>query len=74
MPLYEYRCAACDTVFEEQRPMAESDAPATCPAGHAGATRLLSAFAAVGRASVPTTACGTPVDAAPCGEACARAG
>jgi putative FmdB family regulatory protein len=46
MPTYEYRCTTCETVFEERRAMAASDDPASCPAGHVGAKRLLSVFAA----------------------------
>jgi putative FmdB family regulatory protein len=46
MPTYEYRCTTCETVFEERRAMAASDDPASCPAGHLGAKRLLSVFAA----------------------------
>ena len=45
MPTYEFRCPTCETTFEEQRPMAQSGEPATCPAGHEGARRLLSVFA-----------------------------
>jgi putative FmdB family regulatory protein len=45
MPTYEFRCPTCETTFEEQRPMAQSGDPATCPAGHEGARRLLSVFA-----------------------------
>ncbi|MCS5678332.1 MAG: zinc ribbon domain-containing protein, partial [Acidimicrobiales bacterium] len=48
MPLYDYRCGTCDTVFEVRRPMSESGDSAACPAGHQGARRLLSVFAAVG--------------------------
>ncbi|MPY95022.1 MAG: zinc ribbon domain-containing protein [Acidimicrobiia bacterium] len=44
MPLYEYRCRSCDTVFEERRPMAASNEPATCPQGHPDARRVLSVF------------------------------
>lgn len=32
MPIYEYRCPACEILFSEIRPLAESDAPADCPA------------------------------------------
>ena len=39
MPVYEYRCRTCDTVFEARRPMSESSDPATCPDGHDGAVR-----------------------------------
>ena len=48
MALYEYRCRTCDTVFEARRPMSDANLPATCPAGHEGAVRLLSVFASVG--------------------------
>jgi putative FmdB family regulatory protein len=70
MPTYEYRCRTCDDRFELRRPMAESDAPATCPDGHTGAVRLLSVFAAVGSsASAPAPAPGP--GGGPCGGACA---
>jgi putative FmdB family regulatory protein len=62
MPTYEYRCRTCEDRFELRRPMAESDAPATCPGGHEGAVRLLSVFAPV-RGAQPA--------AGPCGDACA---
>ncbi|MHB9862134.1 FmdB family zinc ribbon protein [Streptomyces sp. YIM S03343] len=42
MPRYEYRCRTCDNTFELSRPMAESSAPASCPAGHENTVRLLS--------------------------------
>jgi putative FmdB family regulatory protein len=51
MATYEFRCRACGATFEERRPMADADAPATCPAGHADTTRLLSVFAATGSSS-----------------------
>jgi len=41
MAHYDYRCDTCEAVFEECRPMAAADAPARCPDGHVGATRLL---------------------------------
>jgi putative FmdB family regulatory protein len=31
VPLYEYRCNACTTVFEVLRPMAERELAAVCP-------------------------------------------
>ena len=71
MPLYEYRCTECDVVFEARRAMDDADAPVACPDGHRGTRRLLSVFAAAGRAS------GAPAPAAapprPCGGACACA-
>ena len=51
MPVYEFRCSTCDAVFDERRPMTDADAPATCPDGHVGATRLLPVFATTGLAA-----------------------
>ncbi|MEV4329211.1 zinc ribbon domain-containing protein [Streptomyces sp. NPDC049597] len=51
MPRYEFRCRACDDTFEVSRPMAESSAPATCPAGHDDTVKLLSAVAVGGTRS-----------------------
>ncbi|MFM7069789.1 MAG: FmdB family zinc ribbon protein [Actinomycetes bacterium] len=72
MPTYEFRCPTCETTFEEQRPMAASGDPATCPAGHAGARRLLSVFANTSGStdSLRAGAAG-PVSTAPgCGGGC----
>lgn len=55
MPLYEFRCRTCDTVFTERRPMSRSSDPATCPDGHDDARRVLSVFATAGKgASSPS--------------------
>ncbi|WP_449478487.1 FmdB family zinc ribbon protein [Streptomyces abikoensis] len=51
MPRYEYRCRACGDTFELSRPMAESSAPASCPAGHEDTVKLLSAVAVTGGAA-----------------------
>ncbi|GAA3381635.1 hypothetical protein GCM10017750_44620 [Streptomyces racemochromogenes] len=56
MPRYEYRCRTCDDTFEVSRPMAESSAPADCPAGHADTVKLLSAVAVGGTSSAPAPA------------------
>ncbi|KIF04877.1 FmdB family transcriptional regulator, partial [Streptomyces sp. RSD-27] len=53
MPRYEYRCRTCDDTFEVSRPMAESSAPADCPAGHADTVKLLSAVAVGGTGAAP---------------------
>ncbi|GHD41357.1 MULTISPECIES: FmdB family zinc ribbon protein [Streptomyces] len=55
MPRYEYRCRTCGDTFELSRPMAESAAPADCPAGHDDTVKLLStvAVATGGSASAP---------------------
>jgi putative FmdB family regulatory protein len=51
MPRYEYRCRTCGDSFELSRPMAESSAPAACPAGHDDTVKLLSAVAVGGTAT-----------------------
>ncbi|GAA3500285.1 zinc ribbon domain-containing protein [Streptomyces prasinosporus] len=53
MPRYEYRCRTCGDTFELSRPMAESSAPATCPAGHDDTVKLLSTVAVAGTGSAP---------------------
>lgn len=43
MPIYEYSCAACGTVFEEWvRSSSEADSTQTCPTCGAEAQRMLS--------------------------------
>jgi putative FmdB family regulatory protein len=49
MPRYEFRCRACGSTFEVNRPMAEAAAPARCPDGHADTVKLLSTVAVGGR-------------------------
>ncbi|UQX01016.1 zinc ribbon domain-containing protein [Streptomyces sp. RerS4] len=56
MPRYEFRCRTCDDTFEVSRPMAESSAPADCPAGHADTVKLLSAVAVGGTSGAPAPA------------------
>ncbi|MFD6291499.1 zinc ribbon domain-containing protein [Streptomyces sp. NPDC060205] len=58
MPRYEYRCRTCGDTFEKSRPMAESSAPADCPAGHDDTVKLLSTVAVGGSASAPAPAPG----------------
>jgi putative FmdB family regulatory protein len=70
MPLYDYRCLECDTVYEERRTMADADSPTTCPAGHVGAVRLLPVFATTGSTPDPVGSCASPV-AGGCGSGCA---
>jgi putative FmdB family regulatory protein len=45
MAIYEFYCPTCREKFEERRPMASAQAPATCARGHR-AERVLSMFAA----------------------------
>lgn len=58
MPTYEFRCRACGDTFAVNRPMAESSAPAACPAGHDDTVKLLSAvgIARGGSGSAPAPA------------------
>ncbi|GLP66793.1 MULTISPECIES: zinc ribbon domain-containing protein [unclassified Streptomyces] len=56
MPRYEYRCRTCGDTFEVSRPMAESAAPADCPAGHDDTVKLLSTVAVGGSASASAPA------------------
>ena len=56
MPRYEYRCRTCGDTFEVSRPMAESAAPADCPAGHDDTVKLLSTEAVGGSESASAPA------------------
>jgi putative FmdB family regulatory protein len=49
MPIYEYFCPACNTRFEELRPVSRMDDDASCPEGHQRGRRVLSTFAALTR-------------------------
>ncbi|MYX32208.1 zinc ribbon domain-containing protein [Streptomyces sp. SID8377] len=60
MPRYEYRCRSCGTTFELSRPMAESSAPAECPAGHDDTVKLLSTVAVGGTAAASGAAAPRP--------------
>ncbi|MER7912718.1 zinc ribbon domain-containing protein [Streptomyces sp. NPDC096068] len=61
MPRYEYRCRTCGDTFELSRPMAESSAPAACPAGHDDTVKLLSAVAVGGSGTAATARSRSPV-------------
>lgn len=71
MPTYEYRCATCDAAFDQRRPMADADAPASCPAGHPDGIRRLSSFAAITGSTRASTRTPVPVAGGGCGGACA---
>ncbi|MET9464204.1 zinc ribbon domain-containing protein [Streptomyces sp. NPDC006544] len=66
MPRYEYRCRTCEDTFEVSRPMAESSAPADCPAGHADTVKLLSAVAVGGSSSAAAAAPAAPMGGGGC--------
>jgi len=49
MPIYEFKCKACENVFDELVPMNTEGDLLKCPTcGNTGAHRLISAFAAHG--------------------------
>jgi putative FmdB family regulatory protein len=49
MPLYEYQCEECYTVFEKRRSMADADKAAICPTCNSLlTTRQLSVVAVIG--------------------------
>lgn len=73
MPRYEFRCRACGTTFEVNRPMAESGAPASCPEGHDDTVKLLSTVAvggAAARSSAPAPSAGGGGVGGCCGGGC----
>lgn len=50
MPLYEYYCENCDSVFETLRSIAKSEDPAACPSCGANAARIMpTTFASMSR-------------------------
>ncbi len=50
MPIYEYRCADCETKFEALRSMGQADDPIACPrCGGTNTSRTISLFAAVSK-------------------------
>lgn len=63
MPRYEYRCRQCATVFELNRPMAESAAAASCPSGHTDTVKLLSTVAVSTGANAGASAAPAPAPA-----------
>ena len=50
MPLYEYYCEACSSVFEVLRSVRQSEEPATCPKCSGEADRIMpTTFASMSR-------------------------
>lgn len=50
MPLYEYYCEACDSVFEALRSVRQSEDPAACPKCGGDADRIMpTTFASMSR-------------------------
>jgi len=49
MPLYEYHCSDCQSMFETLRPMSKADDPIQCArCGSEHTSRVLSVFATIG--------------------------
>jgi len=46
MPLYEYCCQICDSVYEAVRPMREASLPLPCPQCGRDGQRIMSHFSA----------------------------
>ncbi|MAT60144.1 MAG: FmdB family transcriptional regulator [Micrococcales bacterium] len=53
MPLYQFRCRACGSSFDVNRPMAQADSPASCPQGHDDTVKILGISGTIGTASAP---------------------
>lgn len=70
MPLYEFYCPTCEERFEALRPMAQAQQGLACPEGHQGAKRVISVFAALGRAEESPFTASAPQG----GGACCAAG
>jgi putative FmdB family regulatory protein len=70
VPLYDFRCRTCGATFEVRRPMAESDAPAACPGGHADTAKLLPLVAVGGRAGSGQAPLPAGAGGGCCGGAC----
>ncbi len=70
MPLYEYRCADCETVFDALRSMSNADAPIACSkCGSENTARMISLFSAIGSRGVIAGAgssCGSCKPSASC--------
>ncbi|AYF72655.1 zinc ribbon domain-containing protein [Nocardia yunnanensis] len=70
MPSYAYRCRECGDTFEMNRPMAESSAPAACPAGHGDTVKLLTTFGTVTRGGGGASPAPAPAGGGCCGGGC----
>jgi len=59
MPIYEYRCEECNTLFEELVPMGTSK-PMPCPSCASVKTvKRMSAIGGIGKGSQETVSCGS---------------
>ncbi len=51
MPLYEYRCSACNHKFEKLRPISEANKEIACPKCNRTSQRILSTFASFSKSA-----------------------
>ncbi|HYL71714.1 MAG TPA: zinc ribbon domain-containing protein [Candidatus Dormibacteraeota bacterium] len=72
MPLYEYRCNDCRSVFEVLRPMAQRELSAVCPSCESRASMPLISRVAVhaGSSSSPGPSAAPSSGGGCCGGAC----
>ena len=68
MPVYEYRCEACDALTESIRPMRDADAPMRCEScGSEKTQRVHSVFMAAAGAKESGSSA-SPGGCCPCGK------
>jgi putative FmdB family regulatory protein len=70
MAAYDYRCRACDVVFEARHAITEESPKVQCPEGHGDVSRIWSAVAVIGRPSPAFSAAPAPVAGGCCGGGC----
>lgn len=71
MPLYEYQCHDCNTVFKERKTFAQSSETAVCPTCTSVETRkLLGAVAFISNGRLPTSDHSIPLNLSGGGCAC----
>jgi len=71
MPIYEYKCEACDKIYEELV-TGDRDKPIPCPACGSGKTQKL--MSVIGAISVGSSSSGGCVDSCANAPSCAMAG
>lgn len=71
MPIYEYKCPACDVKFELRRSFGQADDPTACPTcQRSDSKRCLSTFAAFSRGSGGTSTAVAGTGGCNCGPGC----
>jgi putative FmdB family regulatory protein len=79
MPLYEYQCQDCQSVFKERKPFARSGETAVCPTCESIQTqKVIGAVAFIGNGRLPTQDRSIPLNMSSggcgCGGSCACGG